>query len=242
MNSETETVFYFCPHQDDELLSMGIDISYSVLQNKNVHIVLCTDGSKSSVRDKLNDGKNCTIHKELHNYNISEKEFIKARDVEFVLSCKMLGVSHENIHICNNRSVDGSLSIKQAQNIIKEYIFKYGNNDATVCTFSPYSKKVQHIDHYNLGKAVKNLIKDKFIHKVKFILEPYCVPKGLKKFFLVPFKLKKKKASSEITEKILKAFKEYSYWNPSEGRYAIGYHSVMKDFNNYKENMSVYYY
>ena len=42
MNSETETVFYFCPHQDDELLSMGIDISYSVLQNKNVHIVLCT--------------------------------------------------------------------------------------------------------------------------------------------------------------------------------------------------------
>lgn len=241
MNSEIETVLYFCPHQDDELLSMGIDISYSVAQNKNVHIFLCTDGSKSSVKNKLNDGKSCTIHKEIHNYNLSEKEFIKARDNEFILSCKTLGIPYENIHICNNRSVDGHLSIKQAQDIIKESILKYGK-DVTVCTFSPYSKKVQHIDHYNLGKAVKNLIKDKFIYKVKFILEPYCVPKGLKKFFLVPFKLKKKTASSEITEKILKAFKEYSYWNPSEGRYAIGYHSVTKDFNKYKKDMSIYYY
>ncbi len=48
-----KTVLYFSPHQDDELLSMGIGICNSVSRGMDVHIILCTDGSKCPVRTKL---------------------------------------------------------------------------------------------------------------------------------------------------------------------------------------------
>ena len=56
MTRVSNTIIYFIPHQDDELLSMGVDICDSLKKRKNVHIVLCTDGSGSSVRKRLNNG------------------------------------------------------------------------------------------------------------------------------------------------------------------------------------------
>ena len=99
MADVSNTIIYFAPHQDDELLSMGVDICNSLKKGKSVHVVLCTDGSGSSVKRKLNDGKSCNKHPGEHIYDLSEQEFIQARDTEFVASCLALGVKRENIHI-----------------------------------------------------------------------------------------------------------------------------------------------
>ncbi len=235
-----KNILYFCPHQDDELLSMGIDICESVLQNNNVCVILCTDGSNSSVKNKLNNGQFCYIHKENHNYNLSEQEFIKARDLEFVSSCKALGVLPENICVLNNRCPDGNLSVTFAQETIKNFMARYGEN-VKVCTIAPYNKRIQHQDHYNLGQAAKDLFNNGYIKEIRFFIEPYCVPKWLKKLFL-PFKFEKRKASSSMKNKMIKAFEQYSYWNPKENRYAIGYHSIKNSFDKYNKNNVIYYF
>ena len=55
-------IIYFAPHQDDELLSMGVDICNSIKKGKDVHVVLCTDGSSSGVKNILKNGKTCKKH------------------------------------------------------------------------------------------------------------------------------------------------------------------------------------
>ena len=94
-------ILYFTPHQDEELLASGPDISKETkINSDNVYVYLCTDGSSSGVRRNLNDGnENCILHKGKHCYELDRKEFSKARNREFYLSLKALGVKKENIYI-----------------------------------------------------------------------------------------------------------------------------------------------
>ena len=243
MKEKKDIVLYFSPHQDDELLTMGVDICKTcLLTNKEVHVILCTDGSKSPARQILNGDTICTIHNENHNYNLSEEEFIKARDCEFISSCKALGVLQENIHIYEKRAIDGSLSFEYAQEIIKHFVSIYGK-DVEIRTITPYRfKYYKHNDHYNLGLAAENLLKQKLFVKAKFFIEQNSLPKTTKKFIISLFyNIKKEAVSKEINEKIEKAIQQsYAYWNPKEKRYAVGYHCVTWLFEDFKKNISTY--
>ena len=98
-NKHSKTVLYFIPHQDDELLTMGIDIVNSVNLGMDVHVILCVNGSKSSVKKTLNNGKTCSFHKNKHTYDLIFRDFVSARDREFIESCICLGIPISNIHI-----------------------------------------------------------------------------------------------------------------------------------------------
>ena len=244
MTEKKDVVLYFSPHQDDELLTMGIDICKTcLLRNKEVHIILCTDGSKSPARHRLNSGKICPIHNQVHNYNLSGEEFIKARDCEFVASCTAMGIPLENIHIYGKRAVDGSLSVEYAKEIIKHFVSIYGKY-IELRTIVPLKfGRYQHEDHYNLGLAAKALFKEKKFAKLKFFIEPYQLFKGKRKFIVnLFFSIKKEDFSEEIKNKIEKVIQQsYGYWNPGEKRYAVGYHCVTNFFEYYKKNMASYY-
>lgn len=199
-----KTMLYFCPHQDDELLSMGIDIRSSILKKHDVHVVLCTDGSKSIVRKTLNNGKLCSKHEGSHTYNLSVEEFIRARDQEFMGSCTALGVKPANIHIPENRDIDGSLSVKNAEDIIKHFLSVYGE-DAIVCTISPTNGPAQHRDHKALGKAADNLLNRGILKEVRFFVEPYHFAQIAENPRLIPVDPTIRKASPRIQDAIKKA-------------------------------------
>ena len=236
-----KTMLYFAPHQDDELLTMGIDICNSVFKKWDVHVILCTDGSKSNVRKKLNDGKNCSKHNGPHIYELSFEEFTKARDREFIDSCRALGVLENNIHIPEKRFIDGSLTMEDAETIILDYLNIYGK-DSYVCTISPNTGYKQHKDHKALGKAAENLLKKGIIKQVKFFIEPYHSAKVLNNAQILKYYPDIEKASSDIENKIKTAISSYSYWNPEEGRYAVGYHSVTTEFNDFLKDMNSYHF
>ena len=243
MSDKKEIVLYFSPHQDDELLTMGVDIfNTCLLPDKEVHIILCTDGSKSPARQRLNSEKVCSIHNQIHNYNLSEKEFIQARDCEFISSCTALGISPKNIHIYEKRAVDGSLSVEYAKEIIKHFISIYGE-DVEVCTIAPFRLwGYQHEDHYNLGLAARMLLKERKNIKRKFFIESYNIYTGLKrKLINCIYSVTKDVASEEIKEKIKKVIQQsYTYWNPEEKRYAVGYHCVKWLFDDFEQDIATY--
>lgn len=236
-----KTLLYFAPHQDDELLTMGIDISSSVSKKQDVHVILCTDGSKSNVRKLLNNGKNCSKHKGPHIYELTPEEFTKARDREFVDSCHALGVSPSNVHIPENRYIDGSLTVADAETIIQYYLDIYGK-DSLVCTISPNNGPSQHRDHKALGKAAENLLKRGIISELKLFIEPYHSAKVLNNAQLLKHYPDIEKASADIEKNIKQAISSYSYWNPEELRYAVGYHSVTNEFNDFLKDMNSYHF
>lgn len=230
---QANTILYFVPHQDDELLSMGIDICFEAQKGNDVHVVLCTDGSKSCVRSRLNDGQDCALHSENHHYNLSEQDFIRARDAEFIESCRILGVAPENIHILPQRAVDGTLKADFAEKIIVQYLKQYGA-DAMVASIYFANGENQHQDHKNLGLAVYHLWRMGLIKQVRFFREPYCNDKKNIKFTA-------KSAPPEIALRVCYASYAYGYWNPNANRYAIGYHSVPQDFVNLRRKMKTYF-
>ena len=222
-----ETILYFIPHQDDELLTMGVSIIKDMKEH-DVHVVLCTDGSKSNIRKVLNNKRFCTRHFGMHRYNLSEEEFSKSRDKEFIQSCTSLGLKKENIHIDESRTIDGNLTIDSAKDIMKKYINKYEN--VKVKTMSHLGGDSVHKDHKNLGFAAEKLYEEGKINDLELLIDPYYY----EEFKSVNPSIEVNTLtvdSKEDEEKIVNAISSYKYWKPKEGRYCIGYHSTKAFFD-----------
>lgn len=238
-DEQVDTVLFFAPHQDDELLTMGAYAQLAIEQGKDAHVILCTDGSRSCVRGVLNDQQSCSKHGGTHNYELNIDKFSDARDREFLSSCMAIGYRPSRIHFHPQRAIDGNLSVEQACTIIEHYIRIFPN--AEICTITPFAGSSQHRDHKNLGYAALSLHKTKAIKKLTLFIEPYCLDD-----FRVQnpnVKLECAKSNSEKNLDGLKnAMNQYCLWEPENGRYAIGYHSVTNEFDDFSQNLSSWFY
>lgn len=219
-------VLVFAPHQDDEVLSMGVFIERAIENGCRVHVVLCTDGSRSWVRKELANGSTCPFHEGSHNYDLSEDAFVSARDDEFLESCQALGVSLDGICIDATRLRDGNLSIDAAKQIVSKYLDQYPG--AVICTTSPLVGLSQHSDHRALGNAALELYREGTIKDLRLFVEPY----NLNDFAHNNLGLVLCEANADDdASSLLSACGAYSLWNPTADRYAIGYHSVGGSFD-----------
>ncbi len=228
------TALYLVPHQDDELLSMGVDICRSMASgDAEVHVILFTDGSKSNMRRRICDGKNCPFHEGIHQYALEIPEFVQARDREFLASCQALGVPAANIHFLPRRAIDGALDQNEAENAIVNMLKAYSGN-VTLCTIAPFGGAGQHQDHRILGQAAVNLYQKRVVSNLKLFIEPYCMASSREAF--PDLKIHELTADETALASLKQAADAYSLWKPEEGRYAIGYHSVHQSFREYLQN------
>ena len=227
-------ILYFVPHQDDELLGYGLDIAMETKTgSENVYVYLCTDGSSSGVRRMLCDNNEaCFIHQGKHQYDLSREEFSKARDREFVLSLVALGVKKENIKIYEDRAVDGSLTFDYALKKMREEIkFSGSPDEISIRAYAPYRKKPQQTDHSRLGLAAIELFENNEVGEIKLIVENPELDFSVTDFPQHYFS--KISFDDDAKVKITNACKAYRIWEPENGFYAIGYHSVYGEFVNY---------
>ena len=240
--SQQKTVLYFSPHQDDEVLSMGIDICNSVNMGQDVHVVLCTDGSKCNVRMHLADGKACGKHAGTHIYHLTEEELAEARDKEFRESCRALGVRESHVHIPEDRFGDRQLTVSGSKRIIMRFIDARGS-DCVVCTLDPnYENSGQHCDHKALGYAAVELFNEGVIGELRLFMEPYYSERFKHKMDMVRGECRTVTGSPSkpVKEKLKKAVEAYSRWEPEAGRYAVGYHDIAKAFDSLLKNGTSY--
>ena len=235
--NKTKTVLYFVPHQDDELLTFGIDIANSVKDGCDVHVIVCTDGSSSNVRLRLGNREFCTQCNEQHVFDLTKEDFTATRDREFFGSCAALGVKKENIHFADERIVDGNITLDGAKDIIKTFVDRI-DADSTVCTIYPNDPKEQHRDHRTLGLAAAELYKEGAVKHLVLMEEPYVAvavdhADGEEpKIFYAP---------DDIAQQIEKAVSEYFLWDPKNKRYAVGFHSVPNEMEQLKTEKGLYY-
>lgn len=237
LTKPSSTVLYFAPHQDDELLSMGIDIAASVKNGYDVHVIMVTDGSSSNVRLRLGNREFCEQCHTQHVYDLTKEGFTATRDQELFGSCDALGVKRENVHFPDERIVDGNITLEKAKEIIKGFVESI-DPECTVCTIHPNAPEAHHKDHRTLGLAVVELYKEGVIKHIVTMEEPYVAvaidhaPGEEPTVFYAP---------DDIAQQIEKAVASYFLWDPDNKRYAVGFHSVPDEMNQLITEKALYY-
>ena len=230
---EGKTVLLFSPHQDDEALSMGAFAVQALDHGCSVRAVLCTDGSASFVKRELGDGLTCGFHTGEHAYELSDSQFIGARDSEFQDSCKALGLTSFEVANVQGRAADSKLTVQKAKDIIRYYLAKYPG--AVVCTTSPSVGSEQNSDHRVLGEAALELYREGIIDDLRLFVEPYYLnefERGSPSINLDETSLESDAERASLTL----AAASYRVWNPDASRFAVGYHSVGSYFDAMSSN------
>ena len=217
-------LFYFPPHQDDELTNLGPDLVRAVSSGANVHVILCTDGGASGVKKMLCRGDGCRWHEGAHHYTLSAAQFVSARDTEFTESCLALGVPPQNIRISPLRAPDSALTVQRATQIMREALAGYDPAQCSVRTIAPAPEMGQNPDHTAVGLAAKQLFAEGVCHDLRLFHEFILLPPSRAGFSVI-------EPDAAETEKIKKAAACYRCWAPGRGRYAVGYHSVADEFD-----------
>ncbi|MFI2858312.1 PIG-L family deacetylase [Paenibacillus sp. JSM ZJ436] len=231
---------FFVPHQDDEALTFGAGIRNHLDQHDECHVILYTDGASSGVRRQLNgEEKSSLLRKKLEPHSegyaiLDEAAFSVCRNVEFERSCKALGLPPEWIHYSSYLMQDGTTTVEGCKQVIMEFLDRYPQ--ARVKTFTYAGGN--HRDHANMGLAAQGLYEQGVIQDLRFYVEPYNLRKALKekgrRHIL-------KETTVKSSHLVVASLKEYTIWEPTEGRFAIGYHSVKKCIDTVMKKTVSYY-
>ncbi len=142
LKNEKETVIFYSPHADDEVLSMGASIIQAVEKDKNVIVILLSKGLATQAFYKVNnklkqEGKTALVL----------DEFGDARVNEFKASVKAMGIEDDNILVYN--LPDGHFTIDIVKPILLKMEEKYPGAEHHVMTF-----KDPHPDHKATGDCL----------------------------------------------------------------------------------------
>lgn len=232
---------YFVAHQDDELNNTGVLLARETDEYyEDTYVILCTDGGGSGVINVLGNNESCWIHEGCHNYSLSRREFSIARDKEFYESCSLLGVKDDNVIIHKNRGFDGSLSEEQAEFIIRDVMSLFPEeSNFRIRAVSPYFIGRQNPDHKSIGIVCERLFNDGLFSELILVADS-CFEGDCRKVFSEK-EYSEEKADDKAFVKIKAAADCYGKWEPENGRFSIGWHSVKGEFEEIVRNPVVVY-
>lgn len=230
-------IVFYSPHQDDETLFMGQIIAHHVLAGREVHVVLCSNGSTSEARREINGDQMDNGWWNAWHYPAREgyaplglQEFGLARTQEFVSALQQLGVKPENIHfgraddpLATSDLLPDAISLEWATAVFQswaEHFTALGFD--TVGHYTMYWGDPQS-DHAHLGQALVDI---KLVHPTWFsdsrwMVKPEQATAAGAAVYSLPLAL-----ATQIKLMARNAGRCYAAWLPSVGAYAIGYHSV----------------
>ncbi len=228
------THIFYCPHADDETLTMGVGILQCLERGEQVYLVLMTDGSACGSIHFLNGTAKCPIHNKFHDPieehyldgMLDTQDHIAARRREFLSAASLLGVPSANCRVYGYK--DGKLTEEQARQIAMR-IEKDEDIPSPKTHHTTTSKYDDHNDHISCGNALAALHQEGIISTVPV----YYVKRS--KWKTIPDGGPVEKIAAEGKQKeILRKVCEdvYMNWDPEKGHYAVGYHSVPQSFDH----------
>ena len=225
---ETERyVFYFAPHQDDEISNLGAALTTDLLAGKQVFCVLCTDGSASGARRLIGNGKACHLHGGKHPAGMEVPAFVAARDKEYKACCAAMGLPDAAAVIPEGRAPDGKLTAQTAKRLILEATAGFPPEAVTVKTLYPIPQAGQNPDHTAVGLAARALWERGAFGGLGLFYEAIHLAAGLlegEDFAVL------RPGSAAQKARLLAAADAYNRWEPEKGFYAVGWHSVYDEF------------
>lgn len=224
MTTESDTVLFVTPHQDDETISMGVAVRDHLNAGLDVHILLLTTGENSAVRPEL---------------GMDIPTFIATRDDEMVRATRQVGVPTANLHIAPNRGPDNFLTVAAAQDMISTWLT--ANGPARVKSYTPYTDFTQHVDHAAAGQACQNLWEAGVITDLRLYVEPWLLTQFEAAHPTIRVGTEKVADASSF----VRACDQYSLgWQTADvagGFYGIGFRSVASEFEASRAGQASYW-
>ena len=221
-------IFYFSPHQDDELLNLGAAICRDIDAGYDVYCVLCTDGGASGARRLIGDGGTCEWHEGRHDYPMDVSAFSAARDREFTASCLAIGVKEDHILIPADRAADGQLTADHAAELMRNAIKVFPAGNIEIKTLAEVAWQRQNPDHTAVARAALRLREKNACAAVEEYLETILFPPPEGTAVLATLT-----PTPAQRQRLLNAAAGYCLWQPDQGRYAVGNHSVWDEFDEF---------
>ncbi|MBS7531390.1 PIG-L family deacetylase [Hazenella sp. IB182353] len=242
-NSTDHVVIYFSPHADDETLTFAVPILNDIQAGKKVYIVLMSDGTRSRARDTVNGeydfesrdlpiGKQvyCNWHNAIHDPTVDQHKdgaldrstFGLRRIDEFYVATAELGIPRDRVQV--NLLPNDAFTYHNVKQIIKMHARLFPDAE-----FKTMSHRDGHPDHAMVGRVINDMhasgeIKSKSnylsIYTDRFYKHSFASP-GYKIYL----------TDTSDTQKVLHALNAYKKWEPQNGWYGLGYHSVPAQFD-----------
>lgn len=220
---------WFEPHQDDGLLWAWKILTHHALAGREVHVVLASDGSTSTIRNALNGTESNGEWGGWHyppreGYEpLSPADFAAARDRELTAAAGLLGVLPDRIHL----EVDWrgpTLDVPRATELIERYATLYP--DAGLYTMWWNNPDPT---HKALGEALRKL------HVADPVRFPDCRwvvrrSQGPTAAGAVQYDVPASLAPSAL-QMARNACRAFNSWSPGRGMFAVGRQSVAADFD-----------
>jgi LmbE family N-acetylglucosaminyl deacetylase len=229
-------VVFYTPHQDDETLFMGQVIAHHASVGREVHVVLCSNGSPSQVLQELNGtiADNTwwggTHYPAREGYQpLTAAEFGLARTEELIAACGQLGVPRERVHF---GLADGSaptsdllpdaVSRAWADEVILSWTEHFEAAGTPAQGHFTTWWKDPHADHAALGQSLHAYrIADPVRWATgRWLVKPEQAVEAAAQAYAVPAAV-----ATQVTFLSKHAGLCYGAWCPPQS-YAIGYHSV----------------
>jgi len=247
-------VFFYAPHPDDEVLSMGLAILHHIAYGYDVHVVSVSRGEITPESIKLTEGSStCGWHGWVHH---------PAREgYEPALTPAQLGLAR----LAETRSAIGAMStvtpvpgstLGNVFHIDANLPTGFGYTDTGVADVKAYMQSVidqnpnslhhtmsptdNHPDHAACGQALRELkaVNPALSGSVFFVSRLYwdysqnpdvAAQPGLQWYGTgqTAFGNKKAEYDSMLRNRVIQSF---SAWNAAGGSYGIGYHQVAGQF------------
>lgn len=227
MTLTTPAIFYV-PHQDDETLSMSVDILNHIAVGWRVIMVLYSDGGASTAINYINGTASSTYWGGIHTPStegytaLTNQQFIDARNNEFIQACLELGVASADIHL-EPIGVNESVDLTSMQNLILRYKGLYPGSIHKAMSYHD-----THPVHQVGGQALLNLYNAGQVSNARFY-----VSRADWSTLTIGSTVT---ATAAQKTTITHAAHPYSAWLPLLGAYAVGYHSVYDQFGEVLAN------
>jgi LmbE family N-acetylglucosaminyl deacetylase len=242
-------VVFYAPHDDDEVILMSKPIIHHMLAGREVHVVLCSNGSTSNAFEEINGlALDPTWWKGYHypeheGYRaLTREEFSRARWRETINGCLQMGVKRENIHLgLAPNDLDGeldnpfglpvSIDVLWAAEVIQSWAeFFQGQGYSSVGHYTAHWGDANP-DHSALGTALRSyrLSGDPTYADSRWMTKPEQAVALGAEIYAIPSEF-----ATEINFRMAKAALCYGAWAPADppenGSFAIGYHSVYAQY------------
>ena len=251
-------VFFYAPHPDDEILSMGLALCHFIASGYDVHVVSMSRGGVTAASIKL-DGvqaatpKVCGWHGWIHNperegYTVpTDAEIGEARIKETRSALGGLstitpsagltqgGLFHHEGGLGIDFGLDEVQGVADCKNIMQEKIDAYPNS-----LHYTMSQTDRHPDHAACGLALQELKAENpalvnsrfFVSRLYWNYDVYpdvATQPGLSWYGTSSNAFAARKSEYDARLRS-RGIVSFSAWNPAGGAWAIGYHQVAGQF------------
>jgi LmbE family N-acetylglucosaminyl deacetylase len=226
-------VVFYTPHQDDETLFMGQVIARHALANREVHVVLVSNGSTSGARGLINGDDDSYWWGGYHyppreGYApLTAADFADARTRELVAACAQLGVPASRVHLgradapaATTMDLPTTISTTWATQVMQSWAAHFAALGWSSVGHYTMWWGDNHSDHAALGSALRTWAPP----DRRWLVKPEQASAAGAGQYGLP-----SSSAAMIRQMARRAGWCYRSWQPAAGCFACGYHSVSFD-------------